>query len=69
MKTTGIPYFFISTNSFMAYFVDYFLHPHQKPQPREVVIYGDGLTKAVMNLEYDIASFTVMAIKISQIKG
>ena len=40
-------YSFISANSFMAYFVDYFLHPRQKPHPGEVVIYGDGLTKGM----------------------
>lgn len=60
IEDAGIPYSFIAANSFMAYFVDYLLHPRQKPQPGEVVIYGDGLTKAVMNLEDDIAAFTIM---------
>jgi len=59
IEESGIPYSFISANSFLAYFVDYFLRPRQKPQPEEVVIYGDGLTKAVMNLEDDIAAFTI----------
>lgn len=59
IEDAGIPYSFISANSFMAYFVDYFLHPRQKPEPVDVVIYGDGLTKAVLNLEDDIAAFTI----------
>ncbi|KAH9289683.1 hypothetical protein KI387_033800 [Taxus chinensis] len=59
-EEAGIPYTFVSANSCAAYFVDYFLHPRQKPQPEEVIIYGDGLTKAVMNLEEDIASLTIM---------
>eukprot|EP00253_Pinus_taeda_P033066 PITA_33066 len=59
IEEAGIPYSFISANSFMAYFVDYFLHPRQKPEPLDVVISGDGLTKAVLNLEDDIAAFTI----------
>eukprot|EP00253_Pinus_taeda_P008361 PITA_08361 len=59
IEAAGIPYSFICANSFMAYFVDYFLHPRQKPELEEVVIYGDGLTKAVLNLEDDIAAFTI----------
>lgn len=60
IEDAGIPYSFISANSLMAYFVDMLLQPRQEPQPGEVVIYGDGLTKAVMNLEDDIAAFTIM---------
>eukprot|EP01018_Ginkgo_biloba_P022319 Gb_32479 [translate_table: standard] len=60
VEKEGIPHTFISANSFAAYFVDYFLHPRQKClEPEEVVIYGDGLTKAVFNLEDDIAAFTI----------
>jgi len=55
IEVSGIPYSFISANSFMAYFVDYFLHPHQKPEPEEVVIYGDGLTKG-MSICVDLAT-------------
>ena len=47
IEESRIPYAFISADSFMAYFVDYFLHPHQKPKPEEVVMYGDGLTKGM----------------------
>ncbi|GLJ35050.1 hypothetical protein SUGI_0705380 [Cryptomeria japonica] len=60
IEQAGIPYSFISANSFAAYFVDYFIHPRRNPQPEEVVIYGDGLTKAVLNLEDDVAAFTIM---------
>ncbi|KAH9289668.1 hypothetical protein KI387_033785, partial [Taxus chinensis] len=60
IEEAGIPHSFISANSFGAYFVDYILHPRQKPQPEEVVIYGDGMAKAVLNLEDDVAAFTIM---------
>ncbi|GLJ35049.1 hypothetical protein SUGI_0705370 [Cryptomeria japonica] len=38
------------------------LPPFQKvcDDKKEVVIYGDGLTKAVLNLEDDVAAFTIM---------
>ncbi|GLJ35070.1 hypothetical protein SUGI_0705620 [Cryptomeria japonica] len=32
----------------------------RKPPPEEVVIYGDGFTKAVMNFEDDIAALNIM---------
>jgi len=58
-EEAGIPYTFFSANTYAAYFVDVFFHPRQKPQPEEVVIYGDGLTKAFMNSEVDIAALTI----------
>jgi hypothetical protein len=45
IEEAGIPFTFFSANSYAKYFIDYFFHPRQKPQPEEVVIYGDGLTK------------------------
>lgn len=59
IEEAGIPYTFFSANTYAFYFVDYFFHPCQKPQPEEVVIYGDGLTKAFMNSEEDIAALTI----------
>ncbi|GLJ37803.1 hypothetical protein SUGI_0768590 [Cryptomeria japonica] len=59
-EEAGIPYTFVSANSYAAYFIDYFLHPRQKPPPQEVFIYGNGFTKAVMNLEDDIAALNIM---------
>ncbi|XP_057835715.1 isoeugenol synthase 1-like [Cryptomeria japonica] len=40
-----IPYTFVSANSNAPYFIDYFLHPCQKPSLTKLVIYGDGFTK------------------------
>ncbi|GLJ35071.1 hypothetical protein SUGI_0705630 [Cryptomeria japonica] len=54
-EEAGIPYTFVSANSYAAYFLDYFLHPRQKPPTEEVVIYGDGFTK-----EDDIAALNIM---------
>ncbi|XP_057814680.2 isoeugenol synthase 1 [Cryptomeria japonica] len=65
-EEAGIPYTFVSANSYAAYFVDYFLHPRQKSPPQEVVIYGDGFTKAVMNLEDDIATLNIMVANDSR---
>ena len=47
IEDAGIPYSFISANSFMAYFVDVLLQHRQKPQPGELAIYGDGITKGM----------------------
>lgn len=60
VEQAGIPHSFVSANCFAAYFVDYLLQPRRKPQIEEVAIYGDGLTKAVFNLEDDVAAFTIM---------
>jgi len=49
IEEAGIPFTFFSANSYASYFVDYFFHPRQKPQPEEVVIYGDGLSKGCVS--------------------
>lgn len=61
-KEAGIPYTYVSANSLGAYFVDYLLHPRQAPPSDEVVIYGSGEAKAVLNYEEDVAAYTVMAV-------
>ncbi|XP_077247580.1 isoeugenol synthase 1-like [Tasmannia lanceolata] len=58
-EAAGIPYTFLSASSFGAYFVDYLLHPHE--QREEVIIYGSGEAKAVLNYEEDIAAYTIKA--------
>lgn len=45
IEEAGIPFTFFSANTYAMYFIDYLFHPRQKPQPEEVVIYGDGLSK------------------------
>ncbi|KAF2322318.1 hypothetical protein GH714_011210 [Hevea brasiliensis] len=57
-EAAGVPYTYVSANSFAAYFIDYLLHPHEKPD-QLVVIRGDA--KAVLNYEEDVAAYTVRA--------
>ena len=42
-EAAGIPYTFVSANSFAAYFIDFFLHPRE--QRDEVIVYGSGEAK------------------------
>ncbi|KAJ4715086.1 putative Isoflavone reductase [Melia azedarach] len=58
-EEAGIPYTFVSANSFAAYFIDYILHPQQKSD--QIIVYGSGQAKAVLNYEEDIAAYTVKA--------
>ncbi|CAI9758360.1 unnamed protein product [Fraxinus pennsylvanica] len=58
-EEAGIPFTYVSANSFAAYFVDYLLHPHDKSD--QVTLYGTGEAKAVLNFEEDVAAYTVKA--------
>ncbi|KAJ9178413.1 hypothetical protein P3X46_010298 [Hevea brasiliensis] len=58
-EAAGVPYTYVSANSFAAYFIDYLLHPHEKPD--QLVVYGRGDAKAVLNYEEDVAAYTVRA--------
>ncbi|XP_021900462.1 isoeugenol synthase 1-like [Carica papaya] len=58
-EASGIPYTFVVASALSAYFVDYLLHPRDSLD--EVVVYGTGETKTVMNYEEDIAFYTVKA--------
>ncbi|KAJ0039663.1 hypothetical protein Pint_27585 [Pistacia integerrima] len=58
-EEAGISYTYVSANSFATYFVDYLLHPNE--QRNEVIVYGSGLIKAVLNYEEDVAAYTVKA--------
>ncbi|XP_024021055.1 eugenol synthase 1 [Morus notabilis] len=58
-EAAGIPYTFVSANCFGSYFVNYLLHPHDNPN--DVVVYGTGHAKAVLNYEEDIAVYTIKA--------
>lgn len=42
-EAAGIPFTYVSANSFAAYFVDYLLHPHDKLE--EITVYGSGEAK------------------------
>ncbi|PQM37766.1 isoeugenol synthase 1 [Prunus yedoensis var. nudiflora] len=56
IEAAGIPYTYVSANSFGAYFVDYLLHPHEKTN-HQVTVYGT----AVLNYEEDVATYTIKA--------
>ncbi|KAL2521232.1 NmrA-like negative transcriptional regulator family protein [Forsythia ovata] len=58
-EEAGIPFTYVSANSFAAYFVDYLLHPHDKSD--QVTLYGTGEASAVLNFEEDVAVYTVKA--------
>ncbi|XP_057970841.1 isoeugenol synthase 1-like [Malania oleifera] len=58
-EAAGIPFTYVSANSFAAYFIDYLLRPHETLD--EVTLYGSGEAKAVLNFEEDVAAYTVKA--------
>ncbi|RDX59021.1 Isoeugenol synthase 1, partial [Mucuna pruriens] len=59
IEAAGIPYTSVSANCCAAYFVNYLLHPYDNV--KNIVVYGDGEAKAVLNYEEDIAMYTVKA--------
>ncbi|ESW20725.1 hypothetical protein PHAVU_005G009700 [Phaseolus vulgaris] len=59
IEAAGIPYTSINGNCFAAYFVNYLLRPYE--DVKDIVVYGNGEAKAVLNYEEDIAMFTVKA--------
>ncbi|KDP42863.1 hypothetical protein JCGZ_23805 [Jatropha curcas] len=59
IEEAGICHTYVSANSFAAYFVDYILHPHEERE--ELVVYGSGEPKAVLNYEEDVAAYTIRA--------
>ncbi|KAF8022970.1 hypothetical protein BT93_F0473 [Corymbia citriodora subsp. variegata] len=58
-EVAGIPFTYVSANSFAAYFVNYLLHPNE--QRDHVVVRGTGEAKAVLNYEEDVAFYTIKA--------
>ncbi|KAK2972585.1 hypothetical protein RJ640_020138 [Escallonia rubra] len=56
-EAAGIPYTFVSANCFGAYFVNYLLRPHEKHD--DIIVYGNGEAKVVLNMEEDIAMYTI----------
>uniref|UniRef100_A0A7N2KU96 NmrA-like domain-containing protein n=1 Tax=Quercus lobata TaxID=97700 RepID=A0A7N2KU96_QUELO len=57
IEEIGIPYTFVSANCFGAYFVNILLCPHEKQD--DIVVYGSGKAKAVLNYEEDVALYTI----------
>lgn len=58
-EAAGIAYTYVSSNSFASYFVDYVLHPRETRD--DVIVYGSGEAKAVLNCEEDVAAYTIRA--------
>ncbi|XP_039161208.1 eugenol synthase 1-like [Eucalyptus grandis] len=57
VEASTIPYTFVSANCCAAYFINLLLHPHD---PRlDIVVYGTGEAKAVLNWEQDVAKYTI----------
>ncbi|XWS11531.1 hypothetical protein CRYUN_Cryun37aG0006100 [Craigia yunnanensis] len=59
VEAAGLSYTYVAGNTFLAYFVDYLPHPHEKPN--EIVVYGTGEAKVVFNYEEDVAAYTIKA--------
>lgn len=57
IEASGIPYTFVSANCFGAYFVNFLLHPYENK--KDIIVYGTGEIKAVLNYEEDIAMYTI----------
>lgn len=57
IEAAGIPYTFVSANCFGAYFINFLIRPYEKRN--DIVVYGNGETKAVLNYEEDIAMYTI----------
>ncbi|KEH36168.1 putative eugenol synthase [Medicago truncatula] len=63
IEAEGIPYTYVSTNSFAGYFVPTFVQPGATGPPTDkVIILGDGNKKAVFNKEEDIGTYTIKAV-------
>ncbi|XP_011048232.1 PREDICTED: isoflavone reductase homolog isoform X2 [Populus euphratica] len=63
IEAEGIPYTYVSSNSFSGYYLLSFNQPGATAPPRDkVVILGDGNPKAVFNKEDDIATYTIKAV-------
>ncbi|PNX79315.1 eugenol synthase [Trifolium pratense] len=58
IETSGIPYTFVSANCFGAYFVNFLLHPYDDNK-KDITVYDNGETKAILNYEEDIAMYTI----------
>ncbi|KAL3697230.1 hypothetical protein R1sor_011306 [Riccia sorocarpa] len=63
IKKSGIPYTFVISGGFAGYFVSNLANDNVSSPPRDkVTIWGDGTTKAILNTEEDIATYTIKSI-------
>ncbi|XP_034681729.1 phenylcoumaran benzylic ether reductase Pyrc5-like isoform X2 [Vitis riparia] len=62
IEAEGIPYTYLSSNTFAGFFLPTFSQPGATAPPRDkVIILGDGNPKAVFNKEDDIGTYTIKA--------
>ncbi|KAK3428914.1 phenylcoumaran benzylic ether reductase Pyrc5 [Eucalyptus grandis] len=63
VEAEGIPYTYVSSNSFAGYYLQTLSQPGATAPPRDnVVILGDGNAKVVFNKEDDIGTYTIKAV-------
>ncbi|GMP81406.1 hypothetical protein CsSME_00036129 [Camellia sinensis var. sinensis] len=65
IEAEGIPYTYVSANSFIGFFLPMLEQPgiFALPPPRDkVIIPGDGNPKAIFNVEHDIGTYTIKAV-------
>ncbi|XWS62517.1 hypothetical protein CRYUN_Cryun06bG0017900 [Craigia yunnanensis] len=57
VEAAGIPYTYVSANCFGVYFLNYLFRPHEEHE--DIIVYGSGEAKALLNYEEDIAEYTI----------
>ncbi|CAI0437994.1 unnamed protein product [Linum tenue] len=63
VEAAGIPFTYVSCNSFAGYFLSNLAQPSGDVPPRDrVIILGDGNAKAIYNREDDIGTYTIRAV-------
>jgi uncharacterized protein YbjT (DUF2867 family) len=62
IEAEGIPYTYVSSNFFARYVLPTLAQPGATAPPRDkALIFGDGIPKAIINTEEDVASYTIKA--------
>ncbi|KAK1324439.1 Eugenol synthase 1 [Acorus calamus] len=61
IEEAEIPHTYVASNCMAEYFIDIFLHPHEETKD-EVIVYGTGKVKGIMNLEEDVAAYTIRTV-------
>ncbi|KAM7250702.1 hypothetical protein ACFE04_022585 [Oxalis oulophora] len=62
IEAEGIPHTYVSSNFFARYVLPNLAQPGAKVPPRDkAFIFGDGMPKAIINTEEDVANYTIKA--------
>ncbi|GAV58263.1 NmrA domain-containing protein [Cephalotus follicularis] len=63
IEAEGIPYTYVANNFFAGYFLSNLSQDGATAPPRDkIVIFGDGIPKAIFNKEDDIGAYTIRAV-------